>query len=217
LDSIEKVLLGPERKSHVLSKQEKEITAYHEAGHALVAHFSPGADPIHKVSIISRGRAAGYTLKLPEADKYLHRKSEFLSDLAVLLAGHVTEKEIFGEVTTGASNDLQKATELARGLITRYGMSDNLAPRIYGEKEELVFLGRDIREQRNYSEKVAEQIDTEIDRLIYQAVETAKKIIQENKSKMEKVVAVLIEKETLERKEFEELVGTKPGKELEKK
>ena len=213
LDSIEKVMLGPERKSHILSKEEKEITAYHEAGHALVAHMLPGTDPVHKVSIISRGNAAGYTLKVPDEDKYLHRKSEYISDLAVLLAGHTTEKDIFGEVTTGASNDLQRATSLARSLITRYGMSDKLAPRIYGEKEELIFLGRDIREQRNYSEKVAEQIDTEIDHLITEAAHTAKRIIHENKSKLEKIVAVLIDKETIERAAFEELVGTKPGKE----
>ncbi len=207
LQSIEKVMLGPERKSHILSPEEKKVTAYHEAGHALVAHLLPNADPVHKVSIISRGHAAGYTMSLPESDKYLHTKSEFIDELAVLLAGHTTEKQIFGEVTTGASNDLQKATDLARNLITRYGMSDKLVPRIYGEKEELVFLGRDIREQRNYSEKVAEIIDEQIDYLIDNAVKTVHRIITDNQEKLETIVKELLEKETIEKEKFIELVG----------
>lgn len=219
LESIEKVLLGPERKSHILSEKEKKITAVHEAGHAVVAHVLPGADPVHKVSIISRGSAAGYTLKLPTEDKYMHNKSEFVDDLAVLLAGHMAEKQYFGEVTTGASNDLQQATKLARSLITQYGMSDTLAPRIYGEKEELVFLGRDIKEQRNYSEKVAEEIDDEIDRFINRAANTAKEKIEANKDKMDRLVAALLERETIEKEEFELLMAGKPlpKKEKEKK
>jgi len=215
LDSIEKVMLGPERRSRVLTAEEKKVTAYHEAGHALVAHLLPGTDPVQKVSIVSRGRAAGYTLKLPLKDKSLHKKSEFINDLAVLLAGHTTEKMIFGEVTTGASNDLQKATDLARNLITRYGMSEHLVPRIYGEKEELVFLGRDIREQRNYSEKVAETIDKEIDYLINEAVKTAEKIIGENKDKLEKFVKYLLKHETVEREEFVKLMEDQIKEEAE--
>ncbi len=214
LDSIEKVLLGPERKSKVLTVEEKKVTAYHEAGHALVAHIQPGVDPVQKVSIVSRGHAAGYTLKLPTKDRSLHKKSEFISDLAVLLAGHTVEKIIFGEVTTGASNDLQKATDLARNIVTRYGMSEHLVPRIYGEKEELVFLGRDIREQRNYSEKVAEVIDKEIDYLISEAVKTSTNIINDEKDKLEKIVKHLLEHETLEQDEFIKLIGKK--KELNK-
>jgi len=214
LDSIEKVMLGPERKSHVLSPEEKLITAYHEAGHALVAHMLPNADPVHKVSIISRGQAAGYTISLPDSDTYLHKKSAFIDDLAVLLAGHTTEKVIFGEVTTGASNDLEKATNTARKLITRYGMSDRLVPRIYGEKDELIFLGKDIKEQRNYSENIAEIIDHEIDRLITDAVETAKKIVTEHKDKLEAIVKGLNEKETLEKEDFEAIAG--PGVHLKK-
>ncbi|HUT22599.1 MAG TPA: ATP-dependent zinc metalloprotease FtsH [Candidatus Bipolaricaulota bacterium] len=209
LESIEKVLLGPERKSRVLSDEEKNVTAYHEAGHAVVAHLLPGTDPVQKVSIISRGSAAGYTLKLPTADKNLHKRSEFISDLAIFLAGHTAEKIIFGEVTTGASNDLQKATELAHDLITRFGMSDHLVPRIYGGKEELVFLGRDIREQRNYSEKVAELIDHEIDGLISAAIKSAERIINDHRDKLDKLVAHLMEKETIEREEFEKLMGPK--------
>ncbi len=206
LESVEKVLLGPERKSHMLSDKEKKITAVHEAGHAVVASLLPNSDPVHKVSIISRGHAAGYTLKLPAEDKHLHKKSEFVDDLAVLLAGHVAEKIYFGEVTTGASNDLKEATNLARRLITQFGMSEKLVPRIFGEKEELVFLGRDLREQRNYSEKVAEEIDAEIDLFIDRAVNTATDLINKNKQKIDKLVAVLLEKETIEKDDFEKLM-----------
>jgi cell division protease FtsH len=207
LESIEKVLLGPERRSHILSIEEKKVTAVHEAGHALVSHMLPHADPVHKVSIISRGRAAGYTLKIPATDKYLHKRSEFIDDLAVLLAGHVAEKMEFGEVTTGASSDLQRATELARSLITQYGMSEKMMPRVYGEKEEMVFLGRDFNEKRNYSEKVAEKIDEEIDAMIGQAIVTAEKIMKDNKVRLDAIVAVLVEKETIEQEEFLKIVG----------
>jgi len=203
LESIEKVLLGPERKSHILSDKEKKITAYHEAGHALLAHELPNADPVHKVSIISRGRAAGYTLKLPIEDKHLHSRGEFIDDLAVLLAGHASEKEIFGEVTTGASNDLQRATELARRLVTQFGMSDTLGPRTFGEKEELVFLGREIKEQKNYSEKTAEAIDKEINKLISNAYKTAKEVLTKMRHKLDEIANTLVEKETLEQDEFE--------------
>jgi cell division protease FtsH len=174
LDSIEKVLLGPERKSHILSEAEKKITAYHEAGHALVANSLPHVDPVQKVSIISRGHAAGYTLKLPEEDKHLHAKSEFIEELAVLLAGFEAEKQTFGEVTTGASNDLRQATGLAKNIITEYGMDENVGPRTLGEREELIFLGKEIHEQRDYSEKTAELIDERISALISQAQETAR-------------------------------------------
>ncbi|KKQ80904.1 MAG: ATP-dependent zinc metalloprotease FtsH 1 [Parcubacteria group bacterium GW2011_GWC2_38_7] len=206
-ESVEKVMMGPERKSHMLSAKEKKITAVHEAGHAVVSNLLPNADPVHKVSIISRGHAAGYTLKLPLEDKHLYKKSEYVDDLAVLLAGHVAEKIYFGEVTTGASNDLKEATNLARRLITRYGMSEKLAPRIYGEKDEMVFLGRDLHEQRNYSEKVAEEIDTEIDGFIERAVKTATDKITQNRNKIDALVAVLLDKETIEKEDFEKLMG----------
>jgi cell division protease FtsH len=210
LESIEKVLLGPERKSHILSDREKKITAYHEAGHALVAHVLPAADPVHKVSIISRGRAAGYTLKLPTEDKHLHARSEFIADLAVMLAGWTTEKETFREVTTGASNDLRQATKLARQLVTVYGMSDLLGPRTFGEKDELIFLGREITEQRDYSDKVAESIDSEVTKFITVAQRTAKAIVTKFKPQLERIVKALIEKETLEREEFEALLTDVP-------
>jgi cell division protease FtsH len=209
LESVEKVMLGPERKSKILTDREKKITAYHEAGHAVVAHFSPNTDPVHKVSIIARGRAGGYTLKLPTEDKHMHTKKEFIEELAVLLAGYVTEKEIFGDVTTGATSDLRQATKLARRLITDFGMSENLGPRTYGEKEEMIFLGREIHEQRDYSEKVAEQIDKEITQFIEHAVLEAQGIVKREKEILKKVVSYLLKKETLEREEFEKIVGKK--------
>ncbi len=203
LESVEKVLLGPERKSHMLSDKEKRLTAYHEAGHALVANELPHAKPVHKVSIISRGRAAGYTLTLPEKDTKMHSKSEFLDEIAVMLAGHTVEKEIFNEVTTGASNDLKNATNLAKRLITQYGMSDTLAPRTYGEREEMIFLGREITEQRDYSEKVAEMIDNEISSIINNSVKRVKDVLQKKRKYLDKIVEVLMKKETIEKEEFD--------------
>ncbi|MEK7097797.1 MAG: ATP-dependent zinc metalloprotease FtsH [Patescibacteria group bacterium] len=208
-ESIEKVMIGPERKSRVLSDKEKTITAYHEAGHAVVAHFLPHTDPVQKISIIARGQAGGYTLKLPLEDKHMHAKAEFIDELAVLVAGYVTEKEIFGDVTTGATSDLRRATKLARRLITDYGMSENLGPRTFGEKEEMIFLGREIHEQRDYSEKIAEKIDEEIESFIGKAVVAARNVINKEKANMEKVVQTLMVKETLEKEEFEEIVGRK--------
>jgi len=207
LESIDKVLLGPERKSHILSEKEKEIAAYHESGHALVAHFLPNTEPIRKISIIARGRAAGYTLKLPAREKYLKSKGEFLSELATFLGGYCAEKLVFGEITTGASSDLQTASELARKLVKEYGMSEKLGPVAFGEKEELIFLGKEIGEQRNYSEKIAAEIDAEITKLIKNAQTTAKKILKEKKRFLVKVAKTLIKKETIEREEFERLVG----------
>ncbi|MEK7627388.1 MAG: ATP-dependent zinc metalloprotease FtsH [Patescibacteria group bacterium] len=206
LSSIEKVLLGPERKSHILSKKEKEIAAFHEAGHALVAASLPNADPVHKISIISRGRAAGYTLKLPIEDKQLYSRSYFLDELAVLLGGYTSEKLIFNEMTTGASNDLQKASEIARKLVRQYGMSDKIGPVTFGENDELVFLGREIGEHRNYSEEIASKIDQEVTRFIDDAQKTAKKILSLHKEKLEKIARKLIEKEVIEQKEFNELI-----------
>ena len=209
-EAIEKVMIGPERKSRVITDKEKKITAYHEAGHALVAHFLPDTDPVHKVSIIARGSAGGYTLKVPSEDRHMHSKSEFISEIAVLLGGHCAEKIIFGEVTTGATSDLRRATAVARSLVTDYGMSDNLGVRTYGEKEEMIFLGREIHEQRDYSEKVAERIDEEITGFIKQGEDKARRIIQDEKEQLEKIVAVLLEKETIEKEEFEKIVGPKP-------
>ncbi|HNP74924.1 MAG TPA: ATP-dependent zinc metalloprotease FtsH [bacterium] len=209
INSIDKILLGPERKSHILNKAEKEITAYHEAGHALVAHLLPNTDPVRKVSIIARGMAAGFTLKLPSEDKKLHSRSEFIEELAVLLAGRITEKKVFDEVTTGAQSDLREATKLAKRLITEYGMSDKLGLRTFGEREELVFLGRELHEQRDYSEKTAQDIDEEIYRLTSDAAKTAEKIITEHKTDLDKIAQELLIKETIEAEEFEKLLGKK--------
>ncbi len=205
LDSIEKVLLGPERKSHILSEKEKKMAAYHEAGHALVSALIPGTEPVRKVSIVARGMAAGYTLKMPTEEKRLKTKSEFLAEMAVLLGGYIAEKLKFKEISTGASNDLERASELARKLVKEYGMSA-LGPISFGEKEELVFLGREISEQRNYSEKVATQIDKEIAKFIKNAESTAQKLLSKNKKLLEKIAKTLIKKETIERQEFEMLV-----------
>jgi cell division protease FtsH len=207
LDSIERVLLGRERKSHILSTKEKKITAYHEAGHALIAHILPNADPVHKVSIISRGRAAGYTINLPKEDKKMLSYSDFIDDMAVLLGGFAAEKIFFGEVTTGASNDLQKVTAMARKIVTQFGMDEKLGPRTFGQKDEMIFLGKEIHERRDYSEKTAETIDAEISNYINNALKTAEKTINDNKDKIEKIVAVLVDKETIEKAEFENLLA----------
>lgn len=206
LESIEKVMLGPERKSHILTREEKKIAAYHEAAHALVASSLSYCDPVQKVSIVSRGLAAGYTLKMPKEDRHLHSKKEFLDELVVLLAGFSSEEMIFKDLTTGATNDLQNATELARKLVTQYGMSQKLGPITFGDRGELVFLGKEIGEQRNYSEKVAAEIDREVAKFIKDAYLKAKKILKAKKRKLNKIAKRLIEKETIEKKEFEELV-----------
>jgi len=206
-EAIEKVMMGPERKSRVITDQDKKITAYHEAGHAVIAHFLPGVDPVQKISIIARGQAGGYTLKVPVEDRHYMAKSEFINELSVLLGGHLVEKEIFGEVTTGATSDLRRATAIARSLVTDYGMSDHLGPRTFGEKEEMIFLGREIHEQRDYSEKVAEKIDEEIASFLEQATKTALVIIKDKSKYIEKVVAVLLEKETIEKDEFDALMA----------
>lgn len=205
-EAIEKVLLGPERKSHVLSKKEKEITAYHEAGHALVAAVLPNTDPVQKISIISRGQAAGYTLKLPTQDRHLHSRSEFVDELAVLLGGYVAEKTVFNELTTGASNDLQKATNLSRKLVTKYGMSDKLGPRTFGGREEMIFLGREMATEKDYSEEVAAQIDKEVNKFIDNAFKTAKTILIKNRKKLDAIAQALIKKETIERAAFNRLM-----------
>jgi cell division protease FtsH len=208
LNSIEKVLLGPERKSHIMSEREKQITAYHEAGHALVAAFTPNAEPVRKISIISRGMAAGYTLKVPKEDRFLRTKSEFYAELSVLLAGYVTEKIKFNDTTTGPSDDLNKASQLARNIVKIYGMSD-LGPIVFGEREIDLFLGKEFSETKNYSESIAVNIDKEVEKLIKNAEKEAEKIIKEKKNLLEKIAKTLIEKETIEKEEFEKIIKKK--------
>jgi cell division protease FtsH len=201
------VMIGPERKSHLLSKKEKEIAAWHEAGHALVATVLDHADPVHKVSIVSRGRAAGYTMKLPTEDKNLHSKSEFLADMAVSLGGYATEKMVFNELTTGASNDLRVVTNLARKLVTVYGMSETLPPMTFGDAQEMVFLGRGTSENKNYSEKIAAKIDEEVAGFIERAYKEASEIVKKYRKQLTTIADKLIEVETIERAEFETLVA----------
>lgn len=201
-EAIERVIAGPERKSRIISEEERRIIAYHEAGHALVMHHLPNCDPVHKISIIARGMALGYTMPLPEEDRYLQRKSKFLDELAGLLAGRAAEEIVFGDITTGAANDLEQATKLARAMVTRYGMSEKLGPMTFGEKQELVFLGKEIGEQREYSEKVAQEIDEEVRRLVQQAYERAKEIIRTHRDKLDRLAQALMEKETLEGEEL---------------
>jgi cell division protease FtsH len=207
LQAIEKVMLGPERRSHVFSKKEKEIAAYHEAGHALVATFMPHTDPVHKVSIISRGRAGGYTLKLPTEDKHLRSRSEFESELAVLLGGYTAEKIVFKELTTGASNDLKVASELARKMVTQYGMSDKIGPVVYKQGEDMVFLGKEMAGEKLYSETMAFEIDKEITKLITNALKKAQDVLTKKAGLLTKIAKTLVEKEVLEQKEYYALVG----------
>lgn len=203
--SIEKVMLGPERRSHILSMKEKEITAYHEAGHAIIASVLPYADPVHKISIISRGRAAGYTLKLPFEERKLQSRKEFLDDIAVSLGGYVAETTVFGDLTTGASNDLQVSTALARDMVTRYGMSDKIGPVALESAQGKVLFGMGVSD-REYSEEVASLIDSEVSRIMSEAREVAKKCLLENKKAFEAIAKRLIETETIEREEYETIL-----------
>lgn len=212
-ESIEKVLLGPERKSHVLSQKEKEVTAYHEAGHAIVASFMPESEPVQKISIIARGLAAGYTLKLPTEERHLKTKTQFLAELATLLGGYTAERMTFHQVTTGASNDLRQATDLARKLVMEYGMS-KLGPIAFGEKTELVFLGKELGEQRNFSEKKAAEIDKEVERFIKEAEKKSQKILNERRHLLKNIAKILIRKETIERQEFEKIIKEYKNKKL---
>ncbi|MFZ2331168.1 MAG: ATP-dependent zinc metalloprotease FtsH [Atribacterota bacterium] len=205
--SIDRVIAGPEKKSRIMNEKEKEIVAYHESGHALVAKLLPNCDPVHKVSIIPRGSAAlGYTLQLPTEDRYLVSKSELMERLSVLLAGRVAEELTFKDVTTGAQNDLERATKIARQMVTEFGMSESLGPMTLGRKEQQVFLGRDIAENRNYSEEIAFKIDKEVEKIIESAYSRAKEILTKNKSKLKKIAKNLLEKETLEGEELDSLL-----------
>jgi len=204
-EAIEKVMLGPERKSRVVSKQEKGISAYHEAGHATIGQALPNCDPVTKVSVVSRGMALGYTWSRPAEDKYLYSKSKFEDDIAQLLGGRVAEKLIFGQVTTGAQNDLKRATKIARDMVTQYGMSDKIGPVTLGEKEELVFLGRELGEHKTYSEKIASQIDDEVFQIVFQAEQRAIEILKKYKAILKKLAEKLIKEETVESRELESL------------
>jgi cell division protease FtsH len=212
-EAIERVIAGPERKSRLISDKEKQIIAHHETGHALVAHLLPNCDPVHKVSIIARGMAGGYTLALPESDRTLFSKAKFQDDLAFALGGRAAEEIVFGDITTGASNDLERVTQMARAMVTRYGMSEKLGPMVYGKKEELVFLGKEIGEQRDYSDAVAQEIDGEVRQIVNDAYATAKRILSENRDTLDTIARRLIEVETLDAVEFAAFFEDEPEEE----
>ncbi len=210
-ESIDRVTAGPERRSRVISEHEKEVTAYHEAGHALVAHVLPDADPVAKVTIIARGQAGGYTKTVPEEDRNLITSDQLEARLAMAMGGRAAEELVFGEVTTGASNDLEQATNIARTMVTRFGMSKKLGPRTFGKRDELVFLGREISEQRDYSDSVAEQIDDEVQSLIGGAYDTAMRLLKEYRPNLDRVSEYLLENETIEGENFADIFESPPA------
>jgi cell division protease FtsH len=204
-EAIDRVVAGPERRSRIITEDEKQVIAYHEGGHAVVQRVLPKCDPVTKVTIVSRGMALGYTMSLPSEDRYLHSKTEFEDKIAGMLGGHVAEDLVFGDTTTGASNDIEKATSLARAMVTQYGMSEKLGPLTFGKKEEMIFLGREISEQRNYSDEVAAKIDAEVREIIDRAYDRAKEALTAQREVLDKLAALLVEKETIEHEEFESL------------
>ncbi len=208
MESIERVIAGPERKSRLINPSEKRIIAYHEAGHAVVINALPEADNVQKVSIISRGEAGGYTIAFPEEDRMLKSRKQIMSDMITLLGGRAAEEIVFNDITSGASNDLERATKLARTMVMRLGMSDALGPMVYGKKEELVFLGREISEQRDYSEHIAEQIDTAIQELVQSAYQKAKDILNQYRTELDKVAEKLLEVESITAAQFFEIFPT---------
>ena len=206
-EAIERVIAGPERRSRIITAEEKQIIAYHEAGHALVMRSLEHSDPVHKVSIVARGMALGYTMPLPEDDRYLRSKAKFRDELAGLLGGRAAEEIVFNDVTTGASNDLERATKLARSMVTQYGMSEKLGPMTFGEKEELVFLGREIGEQRNYSEDVARAIDEEVQNFVNEAHHRARQILMAKRAALDAIARWLIEVESIDSKELNDIIA----------
>jgi len=206
-EAIERIIAGPERKSRIISEEEKRIVAYHEAGHAVVMHVIPEADPVHKVSVIARGMMGGFTMALPEEDRTLLSRNKLTAEITGLLGGRAAEELVFNDITSGASNDLERVTKLARAMVTRLGMSSELGPMVYGQKEELIFLGREISEQRDYSEQVAVQIDSAVRTLVNQAYERSKRILETYREQLHAIAGRLIEIETIDRTEFEKIFG----------
>jgi cell division protease FtsH len=206
-EAIERVIAGPERKSRLISAEEKRIVAYHEAGHAIVAHVIPEADPVHKVTIVARGMMGGFTMALPEEERTLVSRKKLHADLAFALGGRAAEEIVFSDITSGASNDLERVTKMARAMVTRLGMSEALGPMTYGQKEELIFLGREISEQRDYSESVAEKIDIAVRDIVQQAYNRARSLLVEYREQLDRLAQRLIEVETVDRAEFEAMFG----------
>jgi cell division protease FtsH len=208
-ESMDRVTMGPERKSRVISEKDKLTTAYHEAGHAVLFYFLKYTDPVHKITIVPRGRAGGYVLPLPDEDIFGRSKEYFEDTIAAALGGRAAEEIVFNQFTTGASNDLQRVTSMARAMVTQYGMSDSLGPRTFGSGTGMVFLGREMAEQRDYSEQAAEEIDSEVRRILQTAYGRAKEVLTEHRDKLDKLVTILLEQETLDRPLFEEVMEGK--------
>jgi len=209
-EAIDRVIAGPEKKTRLIGEKEKEMIAFHEAGHALVAHTLPNADPVHKISIIPRGRSLGYTLTLPVEDKYLVTKSEMVDELAMLLGGRVAEELVFGEITTGDQNDIERATKVARQMVMEYGMSEKVGPITLGHKQEQVFLGRDFQVEPNYSEEIAFLVDQEVRRLIDDAYQEAKRVITNQRERLDVIARILIDRETVDKEELTRLLEEDP-------
>jgi cell division protease FtsH len=213
-EGIMRVIAGPEKKSRVMSEKERLVTAYHELGHAIVGHLLPNTDPVHKVSIISRGQALGYTISLPSEDKFLTTRAELTDTMAMTLGGRAAEEIVFGEITTGASNDLEKVTETAKQMVMRFGMSERLGPRVFGHDRSQPFLGREFSAEPDYSDEIAREIDDEVRRIVEDAHQTAKDILSEHRGQLDTISQILLERETIEAEEFIALLEGKPEEEV---
>src|SRR2546421_8872730 len=213
-EGIMRVIAGPEKKTRVMSDKERRITAYHEMGHALVGHFLPNADPIHKISVISRGQALGYTISLPGEDKFLTTRAELGDNMAMTLGGRAAEEIVFGEVTTGASNDLEKVTQTAKQMVMRFGMSEKLGPRVFGHDQGQPFLGREFSAEPDYSDDVAREIDIEIRRIVEEAHQVARDLLDERRKELDHTAEILLRRETIEREEFLQLLDGKSEEEV---
>ena len=213
-EGIMRVIAGPEKKTRVMSEKERLITAYHELGHAIVGHLLPNCDPVHKISIISRGQALGYTISLPTEDKFLTSRAELTDTMAMTLGGRAAEEIIFGEITTGASNDLEKVTETAKQMVMRFGMSERLGPRVFGHDRGQPFLGREFSSEPDYSDEIAREIDDEIRRIVEDAHQTARDILTEKRDELDTISKILLERETIDADQFVALLDGKPESEV---
>jgi cell division protease FtsH len=209
-EGIMRVIAGPEKRTRLLSEHERKVTAYHEMGHALVGHYLPNCDPVHKISVISRGQALGYTISLPREDRFLQTKSALLDQMAMTLGGRAAEELVFHEITTGAANDLEKVTHTAKQMIMRYGMSEKLGPRTLGRNHDMPFLGRDMGAEPDYSDEIAREIDDEIRRIVEEAHERAKRVLTERMDDLHGISQLLIERETIDKDQFERLLAGEP-------
>ena len=204
-----RVIAGPEKKTRVMSEKERRITAFHEMGHALVAHYLHNTDPVHKISVISRGQALGYTISLPTEDKFLTTRAELNDTMAMTLGGRAAEEIVFGEVTTGASNDLEKVTATAKQMVMRFGMSEKLGPRVFGHDHGQPFLGREFSSEPDYSDEIAREIDDEIRRMVEEAHQSARSILEQHRDRLDRTSDILLRRETIEREQFVELLEGK--------